>query len=210
MRLTMREPHVIRLAAVVCVAVTSLLGCGDTGSPALPSTTPTQTATPTPTATCLPVPRLMPSFRFTADPGVPRVGDRVRLSVMITGGAPEGVYNLLGSAPEFGSSRLIYVAPVGSEVDFDLTAVQTGTARLMLSVFYTVDLVSTAYCYEQRYQTVQSDPFFLTVFPADSANTPLDRTAGTNGRLWTQPSRLARVRSAPERSATSKWRHQPQ
>lgn len=118
---------------------------------------------PSPTPTCVPVPALMPTFTFALNPSVPRIDERARLSIRISGGAPNGIYNLLDSSGLVDVMGPTYTSPLGSEVDFNLTATRSGTTSVVLTVFYTLDLASPIYCYASRYQYVQSDPFPVTV-----------------------------------------------
>jgi hypothetical protein len=121
---------------------------------------------PTATPTCVPFPSLTPRFWFTLEPNLPRVGEHATLSIKIDGGAPHGVYHLLATSDLVEGLSPTYVVPEGSEVDFDLNPIQSGTTDLVLEVFYTIDLPSPVYCYASRYQDVQSEPFPITVVPA--------------------------------------------
>lgn len=119
-----------------------------------------------PTPTCIPLPPLTPTFTFTLEPSVLHVEDRARLSIHIVGGAPDAVYTLSARSDVIEAVGPTYQDPAGSEVDFELNAAQPGTTDVVLRVFYTFDLSSSAYCYASRYQEVQSAPFSVTVVSA--------------------------------------------
>jgi hypothetical protein len=152
------------VGAALAVLAVLHTGCG--GGSSGPPPTVRQAATPTPTPTCVPFPPLTPTFTFTIEPSTPQVGDHVSLSVQISGGAPDGVYTLVATGNVVDVTGPTYVGTQGSEVRFELNALQPGTTDLVLKVFYTIDLPSPAYCYDSRYQNVQSGPFALTVTAA--------------------------------------------
>ena len=148
--------------------------------------------------TCVPFPPLAPTFAFTVSPGAPQAGDHVDVSIHISGGAPHGVYRLVPTGDVVDVTGPTYEDSEGSEVQFGLDALRPGTTDLTLMVFYTIDLPSSDYCADSRYQTVESEPIALTVAARADAGPGNRRLAQVPSEGW-GPDVIRRPGSSPRR-----------